>query len=232
MHFLTRQAGLVSLIAKGSKRPKSRTGGAIDLLAEGDLVFTTSRSGALGTLMEFTETVTRSALRSDARRLNSALYMIELAGAMLAEDDPHPELFDLLHNALERLAHDDAPLRAVQAYYQWRLLRNVGLLGDLDSCVSCGLAIRPTETGETQASETCFCSRLGGLLCPSCETSEAEKYRLDGATLAGLGALADAEAGKKASLDETQAASVSRLLAYHSAHQLGRHLKMERYVVD
>jgi len=54
VHFLARGCGVVHLLAKGTKRPKSRSGGAIDLLAEGDLVFTTRSSGALGTLIEFT----------------------------------------------------------------------------------------------------------------------------------------------------------------------------------
>ena len=45
--FLTRGAGLVRLLAKGSKRAKSATGGAIDLLSEGDLVFIAAALSAL-----------------------------------------------------------------------------------------------------------------------------------------------------------------------------------------
>ncbi|MCK4602197.1 MAG: DNA repair protein RecO, partial [Phycisphaerae bacterium] len=95
--FLTRAEGVVRLLAKGTKRAKSKSGGAIDLLSEGDLVFTLGRSGGLGTLMEFSETVSHTPLRRQADRLNAALYVIELAGEMLAPDDPHPEVFDLLH---------------------------------------------------------------------------------------------------------------------------------------
>ena len=37
--LLTRDEGKVRLMAKGTKRPKSKTGGAIDLLAEGTVVY-------------------------------------------------------------------------------------------------------------------------------------------------------------------------------------------------
>ena len=111
----------------------------IDLMSEGDLVFSIAAGGeGLGTLMEFSESASHTAIRRDAARLNTALYMLEMADAMLAPSDPHPEVFDLLHNALDRLGAADAPVTAVLAYFQWRLLRRVGLLGDMRKCVSCG----------------------------------------------------------------------------------------------
>ena len=147
VHFLTRASGVVRLLAKGTKRPKSKSLGAIDLLSEGDLVFAGAGRGALGTLMEFTEAVSHLDLRRDARRLNTGLFMLEMVAAMLADADPHVEVFDLLHNALARLGHDEAPAPAVLAYFQWRLLRHVGLLGQLRDCVSCGQAILAAEEG-------------------------------------------------------------------------------------
>ena len=228
VHFLTRGWGVVALIAKGSKRPKSKTGGAIDLLSEGDLVFSARSSEALGTLMEFTETVSHSPLRTDAARLNAALYMIQIVEAMLAEADPHPEVFDLIHNSLARLGEPDAPVGAVLAYTQWRLLRNVGLLGQLQTCVSCSRPV--TEVGG-RARDVYFSSRMGGLLCGACEAAAAEKFRVDGLALAGLTALAAAEAGKKVRLPANQATAVGRLLAYHITQQLGKRPSMERHAI-
>ena len=229
VHFLTRGWGVVRLIAKGSKRPKSKTGGAIDLLSEGDLVFLASSGASLGTLTEFSETVSHSALRQDAARLNAAMYMIELAEAMLAEADPHPEVFDLLHNSLSRLGEPDAPVAAVLAYTQWRLLRHVGLLGELGQCVSCGGTV--IGAGGKAARDVYFSSEQGGLLCGACEAATAEKFRADGPTLAGAAALSAAEAGRKVRLPDSQATAVSRLLAYHINHQLGRSLKMTKHAI-
>jgi DNA repair protein RecO (recombination protein O) len=226
--FLTRGEGVVHLIAKGSKRPKSKSGGAIDLLAEGDLVYTTSRSGGLGTLVEFSETVTRRELRGDIGRLNAGVYLIELVGDMLAIDDPHVEVFDLLHNALERLGQTDAPVSAVIAYFQWRLLRHVGLLGDMSGCVACGKAAAGSGG---KGGGMWFSSIQGGLVCEGCADGPGERIRLDGQTLAGLAALLAAEGGRRVALPDAQAQAAGRMLNYHITHQLGKPLKMAPHVL-
>ncbi len=258
VHFLTRSWGVVRLLAKGTKRPKSKSGGAIDLLAEGDLVFTATSRDTLGTLIEFAETVSHMDLRADAARLNTALYMVELVGDMLAEADPHAEVFDLLHNALARLGQKDAPIAAVLAFFQWRMLRHVGLLGELKQCVGCGTDIADcrlriadssvTGTGRKavsrpglenshsairnpQSEAIYFSSSQGGILCAACEGAVAEKYRLDGAALAGIAALTAVEAGAKVSLPDKQARALNRLLSYHITQQLGKKLKMAKYAI-
>ena len=218
--LLTRSGGVVRLLAKGSKRPRSKSGGAIDLLAEGKCVFTVPRGESLGTLIEFVESASRSALRDKLDRLNIALYMLEVCGALLAEGDPHPEVFDLLHNALDRLGKADASHQAVLAYFQWRVIGHVGLLGELGLCVSCG---RKVGTRDVY-----FSSSLGGLLCRNCEPAATEKYHAGSAALSGLAALAAAEAGKKPTLPPKQADAANALLAYHIQYQLGKRLKTAR----
>jgi DNA repair protein RecO (recombination protein O) len=229
VHFFTRGWGAVRLLAKGSKRKKSSSGGAIDLMSEGDLVFIASSRQTLSTLVEFTESVSHADLRRDATRLNAGLLMIELVGELLPEADPHPEVFDLLHNGLGRLGQDGAPIPAVLAWFQWRLLRHVGLLGDLSRCVACG---GPLTRGRGRGSaDVYFSSGEGGLVCGGCEAALSEKFRLDGAALAGVAALAAAEAGKKVALPDKQAHGVNRMLAYHATQQLGKALKAAKYAI-
>lgn len=221
--LLTRVGGVARLMAKGSRRPRSKSGGAIDLLAEGECVFATGKGESLGVLMEFAETVSRSALRERLDSLNAAMYMAELCGALLAEGDPHPAVFSLLHNALMRMGQADASPALVLAYFQWRLIRHVGLLGGLNLCAACG--------GKVGAQDVYFSSSLGGLLCRDCEPAATEKYHVSGAALAGLAALAAAEAGKKPKLPTKQADAANALLAYHIQYQLGRRLKTTRGVI-
>jgi len=222
--FLTRGVGLVRLVAKGSKRPKSKSGGRIDLLQEGRLVFI-SKQGALGTLVEFTESFTRRNLQKDATRLYAALYALELTGESLAEDDPHPEVFDLLHNALSRFNDLDAPIPAVVAYFQWRLLRNIGLLGNMSACNICGLDMKGS------GGKLFFSSTQGGLVCEKCSDKAIDKIVLSSDALAGITALSDAEAGRKTSLPDNQAHVLNSVLAYHATHLLGKRLRTARYVI-
>ncbi|MDD3663477.1 MAG: DNA repair protein RecO [Candidatus Pacebacteria bacterium] len=227
VYFLTRTSGVVHLMAKGTKRKKSKTGGAIDMLSEGDLLYTKKDSDTLGILMEFSEGVSRSAIRRDAGRLNVALYALELVYSMLPEGLTQPEVFTLLSNTLKRLAQKDSPREAVLAWFQWRLLRHAGLLGGLDACVSCGMSVEEMA----HDGEVFFTSRHGGLLCGRCLAPGGEKHQADKIVLGALAALAAAESGKKVLLPPAQAAAVTKLLDYHISHQLGKQLKMSRYVL-
>ncbi|MCY2932387.1 MAG: DNA repair protein RecO [Planctomycetota bacterium] len=228
LQFLARESGVISLMGKGTKRPKGPAGGAIDLMAEGELVFIAKKGQALGVLTEFAESVSRRSLRSQAGALNAGLYALELVGAALAESDPHPEVFDLLHNLLARLGKPGAPVPAVTAYFQWRLLRNVGLLGQMHACAGCG----GPAAGASGRGRVYFSSAQGGLLCDACHPAVTEKLYADEHALAGLAALAAAEAGQKANLTEPAARAVMRLLDYHVTYQHGRRLKMSRHVIE
>jgi DNA repair protein RecO (recombination protein O) len=232
LQFLTRGEGVVRLLAKGSKRNKSKSGGAIDLLSEGDLVYAATSGTGLSTLMEFAETDPHAALRRDARRLYAAMYMVELAGEMLAESDPHPDVYDLLHSSLARLAQADAPAPAVLAYYQWRLLVNVGVLGQLARCAGCGQAV----LGEGGSHMDVHLSpSAGGLLCRDCEGAAADKMPVTRTALAGLAALYAASEGRrrgaKVAMPDSQADEVNRLFAYYASHAIGKELKLARYAV-
>lgn len=222
VHFLARQTGKVHLLAKGARRAKSRTGGAIDLFSEGDLVFITPRGEAMGTLVEFAEQSNHSALRRRLPALNAGLYILEISSLLLAEGDPHPEVFDLLSATLRRLDHPDSPVEHVLAWYQWRLLRFVGLLGDMEVCVGCGEAVGTVDAY--------FSSRDGGLLCRSCEGAHADKRRVSGPTLAALAAMRSTERGRRVNLSEPQAAALNELLGYHVAYQLGKVPRMFRHL--
>jgi len=223
VHLLTRQGGVVRLLAKGSKRPKSKSGGPIDLFSEGSCVYAGARREGLGTLIEFAEGTAHPGLRNELRRLNAGLYMLELCAALLAEGDPAPNAFALLGRALTRLEQADSSPRAALAYFQWRLLRHVGLLGRMDACVSCGAAIGRKGVY--------FSSSLGGMLCRDCEPAATEKYAVSPSALAALAALAAAEAGKRPKLPVNQADAANALLAYHVEYQLGKRLKAARHAI-
>jgi DNA repair protein RecO len=158
--------------------------------------------------------------------------MLELVGRMLPEGDPHPGTFDLLHNALSRLGQVDSLPAAVLAYFQYRLLRQVGLLGDLLTCTSCGQRVEDARRGAV--GQAYFSSREGGLICPDCTAPPTEKYALDADTLTGLGVLQAPRrtTGGRATFPESQARAVNRLLAYHVAEQLGKPLRTSRYAID
>jgi DNA repair protein RecO len=158
--------------------------------------------------------------------------MLEVVSATMAEDDPHADVYELLSKALRRLTQADAPAQAVLAYFQWKLLRSIGLLGDMSACVACGSELPGPQRGGY------FSSRQGGLLCEACEGASVEKLRIEPATRRGLATMRDvadrrqvAGSAPRATLPEPDARAVNRLLEYHLTEQLGRTLRTARYVI-
>ena len=233
--FLTPDEGTVRVLGKGTKRPKSKSGGTMDFFSEGELIYSSKPSASLATLIEFTETVSHEPLRKSKLRLNTALYMLEVVSQTIGDGDRNVEVFDLLHNALERLGQDDAPIPAVLAFFQWRLLRHAGLLGQLTDCVSCSCKIsgKPSE-------KVSFSSQLGGLVCDGCRGDGGDFFPIEPETLEGLDILTAVESGracelgkngKKASMSSRYAECVNRMLAYHIAQQIGKWPKMTKHAI-
>src|SRR5436305_5907424 len=72
VQWLTREAGRISTVAKGARRPKSAFLGKLDLYYEGDFLFQRARKSSLHTLREVNLRATRSQLRTDFAALEHA----------------------------------------------------------------------------------------------------------------------------------------------------------------
>lgn len=229
LHFLTREGGAVRALGKGTKRPKSKSGGLVDMFSEGELIYSTGRGESLATLIEYAETDSHAALRKDLRRLNAALYMLEVVAATVSEGDVHVEVFDLLHNALTRLGQSDAPVQAVLAYFQWRLLGHLGLLADLRTCQGCQTPLIGKAAAAKE--QVFFSSTAGGLICSRCRMTAKEALAVDAAALQGIAALTASRTATRPVLEEPQARKVNRLLCYHIAQQINHWPKMAKHVL-
>ena len=228
IHLFTLNDGAVSLIAKGAKRKKSKSGGAIDLFFEGEVVYIQKKSGTLGTLVEFSETVSHSSLRSDIRRLYTAMYAIELVNKLIADNDPHPRVFSLLSNALLRLGDSDAPLTAVLAYFMKQVLVRVGLLGEIEKCVDC---FKDLCVMDNPVENAFYAEQVGGLLCSVCARQERNKVMVKKTALEGLGVVRSAETGRGSVMSKSAAFSTVVFLDQIVTNNLGRRLRMSKHIV-
>ena len=185
----------------------------------------TLKGEGLGTLIEFSESLTRRLLRRDGAAAVRGPAVPGAGRRDAGRARPAPRGRYLLHNALARLDQPDAPVAAVLAYFLWRrLLRNIGLLGQMGRCVACGRAPRAGDE------PVYFTSLQGGLVARLCALHAPEKVRIGRVVHEGLEVLAAAEARRCTPLPDEAARTVGRLLVYHLVQQLGRPLKAARYV--
>ena len=94
----------------------------------------------------------------DVDKYMQGAYVLEFTERALAEEMPAPALFDLLINFFDILEQREKGLGTLVLAYQFKLLKIMGLLPHLDSCVCCGES-RPAFG---------FSIREGGIVCSEC----------------------------------------------------------------
>lgn len=162
VRLATRDAGVVSVIARGARRPKSRFGQGLDLFTSGAAQLVLHATRDLHTLAAFDATRARPALAGSLRRFGAASALGELCLRFGTEAGAgvHDALMRGL-DTLETATDEEVPAVALSA--GWRIVAELGFAPELDSCALCQRVIAPEE-------EVRFSHRSGGAVCLSCRT--------------------------------------------------------------
>ncbi len=219
----SRDAGRMSLLAKGSRRKHRGIQTGIDLFQLLEIVYL-DRHGGLGLLAEWSVKEDFPGLRRDLRRGYAAFYVAELLASLTEEHDPQPEVFDLACETLALLCDAEHPRVVVHAF-EARLLRLIGLLPRFDACASCGAALE-------EGGETAFAPGAGGALCGRCAPAAVERMTVSRGALAMLARLAATPSNRveRLRISGTIAADVRKVLARVWLHILGREPEMLKYL--
>jgi DNA repair protein RecO (recombination protein O) len=211
VRLATRAHGVQSAIAKGALRAKSRFGGSLQLLSEGQAQLLMKEHRELNILTAFDLRRLHVGLATELERyaLASALSEVILR---FAPPDPHPESFDLLQSALMEL--ESAPGESLEPLgfrLLWRLVSVLGFAPSVDTCVIDGTPV--ISDGPLP-----FSTREGGALCAACArergaTQLAQRDRSD------LVSLLDPAAALP-TLDSRHGAAHRRLLARYIRYHL------------
>ncbi len=161
VRIATRDAGVLSVIARGARRPKSPFGSAIDLFTSGVAHVRVHPSRDLHALTGFDTTRTRSELAGSLARFTAASAVAELCLRFAREDDSG-RVHDAATTVLDSIGEaspDDVPAIALAG--AWRVVAELGFAPSLDQCASCH-----ADLGATDA--LVFDHRAGGALCARC----------------------------------------------------------------
>jgi len=132
VHWLTPEAGRISTVARGARRPKSSFRGKLDLFFVADFTFVRARRSDLHTLKEVSLRETHAALRRELDLLQQASYAVSLVEQTTERDTPVPEIYKLVTEFLGELSHN--PWRGETVlWFELKLLTELGLQPDTDS---------------------------------------------------------------------------------------------------
>lgn len=181
LRLATRDAGVVSVLARGARRAKSRFGSALDLFAQGTAQLYLKEGRDLQTMSAFDVTRARPALGADLGRFASASALVELV-LRFGMGDASDELFTVLADALDGVARA-APDAASEAGLAgaWRLVAQLGFAPSLAMCSVCHSALEPDG-------DVAFSHRAGGALCRSCAALYSKDRTLPAAARVSISA--------------------------------------------
>ncbi len=156
----TRDFGVLSAIAKGASRPKSKFGAQLQVLSDGVAQLYMKPTRDLQTLAGFEVAAARGELGRDLRRYAAAVALAELV-LRFSPEEPDPDAYDRLVYELDRLTVAPADeLDATALAALWGVVRTLGFAPSIDGCARDG---RPLPVG------TCgFSVQDGGFVCNPC----------------------------------------------------------------
>jgi DNA repair protein RecO len=194
--LLTREHGKLRGLAKGAWRPKAGFDAALDLLSSCEVVILRKSSGGLHLVTE--ASLERRFRVVTLEAFHAALHLAEVAEGLTGEDDPQPEAFHAIHDAIRRLSGRPPPadgggqpteqVHATVLRTELRLLRLCGHGVSLSACASCG---RPAASA---GGRSAFGLVDGGALCDRCRRGRRSVVSISDACLRALRA-ADGESG-------------------------------------
>tara|TARA_B100001250_G_scaffold9060_1_gene7874 strand:+ start:35826 stop:36590 length:765 start_codon:yes stop_codon:yes gene_type:complete len=129
--FLTPDQGLIKIVAKGIRKPKSKMGGHVDVLSKVNAYI--SLNDNLSNLSQVEIIENYKLIKDDLSLISIGFYLLELAEKFSVENDPNNDIYYHLAFTLDQLqknTNNDLLMR----WFELNLLSLSGFLPDLYSC--------------------------------------------------------------------------------------------------
>lgn len=171
LRLLTRDAGVVSVLARGARNSKKRFGTALDLFAQGTAQLQLKPGRDLHTLMAFDIDHPRAGLSTSLPRFSAATALAECV-LRVVHNEAAPGIFEGVVLGLDQIASAD-PEQALSAGLGalWQLVSEVGFAPTVDVCANCHAPLSAEE-------DAVFSHVTGGALCERCARSSLGGRRL------------------------------------------------------
>lgn len=134
--LFTRAEGKVRGVAKAAKRSKRRFGGALEPLTHVVAHWEEKERQELARLDSFDIVASPLAVQVTYARVLALEYVAEVLDQLLPDREPNDSIFRLALSVVGQL-HSDAIWMPLTYFDLW-IIRLIGLLPDLSSCVLCG----------------------------------------------------------------------------------------------
>lgn len=163
--LLTREAGKVTAMARGAKKPRSKLAAVTQPFTHGAFLIRQGRG--MGTLSQGEPIGSLRLLRESLEATAYASYIVEIIDRLTEEHTRSSGIYELLHDALYAINEGFDP-EAIALFVEWKMLRVGGVQPVLHECANC----RATE------GEFAFSFQEIGFLCHRCFTTDLHAVKL------------------------------------------------------
>ena len=153
--ILTRDYGLISVMAKGAKRLKSDLRIFTDKLTYADFNIIYKKD-KISTLVSATIKDQLKSIKTDIKKISYTSYILELA-EQISKEHFSPRLYDLVIAAIIKI-NDNYDPASIMNIVELKLLEFLGVMPVIDGCAMCG---SKTDILTLSAS-------AGGFVCKNC----------------------------------------------------------------
>jgi DNA repair protein RecO (recombination protein O) len=163
--FITREFGKMRAAAQGVKKPKNQMAGNLEPLSHIQLDFYSREGRDLSQLRQVELIHSYLGKNPSLAQIYAFHYFAEIAGELVQDNQPNPQLFRLLLAALNAGEANSINQRLVRYFEIWSLKLN-GLLPNYAYCSNCGKCVKDEgffawlESGEARCHA---CARGRGL---------------------------------------------------------------------
>ncbi len=156
--LITKQHGVINLLAKGAKTIKSplRSGTTILTYGNFNIIY---KEEKLSTLKEVSIKNYYKNIKKDINKISYATYILELVEQVIKQTQ-NIEAYDILISSLNKIEENMNPL-VITNILELKCLNYLGVMPILDKCAKCG-----SESVITISADE------GGYLCKNCRTNE------------------------------------------------------------
>jgi len=125
--LFTGDRGKISVLAKGARRTKSKFGATLQPMAHIQVVFYYKPTRSLQMLSESSHVATYRTLHDRLPKITLGLRIVELTDALISDENPQPDIFDLLVHVLHRLDAEEQRPDTLWPFFQLRLAEALGV---------------------------------------------------------------------------------------------------------
>ncbi|MFD1030752.1 DNA repair protein RecO [Metaplanococcus flavidus] len=133
--LFTREAGKITCMARGAKKPTSRLAAITQPFTHG--TYSIYKGKGMGTLSAGDQLESLRHIREDLMSTAYASYVTELVDRLTEQDEPQPGIYEMLYQALHAIEEGYDP-EAITLFVEWKMLQTAGLAPTLHECANCG----------------------------------------------------------------------------------------------